>query len=308
MIILGKKHIFSDSELAYMQKIEGQVSWLTVSSRDINVLKTSIEEIISKHGLQTIIINTLHSQPNQTNELLTYLTHLELRGNKFITVENFMEKHLHKCYIPFDNSDLSYLENIQPYTEFQYLQKRIIDYIGALVLLLISWPIMLYTAYRIKKESPGPVFFKQTRVGINGDVFQCIKFRSMHVDGHHDPYTRDDDPRIFSFGNFIRKSRIDELPQLFNVIKCEMHFIGPRAEWNILVEEYEKEIPFYQERHLVSPGITGNAQVHYPYGRNIDDTRQKLMYDFYYIKYWNIYQEMIIILKTVNTVLGRRGL
>ncbi len=305
MIILGKKHLFNDSELAYMQQKIGYISWLSSSENDFEILKTGIDEVIREHGSQLIIINT---RENSSNELLTYLTHLELQGNQFITTEHFMEKHLCKCYIPDDNSDMSYLDSITSYSTFQYLQKRFIDYISAFGLLLIAWPVMLYTAYRVKKESPGPVLFKQSRVGIHGKTFQCIKFRSMHVNGHHDPYTRDDDPRIFGFGNFIRKARIDELPQLFNVLKGDMHFIGPRAEWNILVEEYEKEIPFYQERHLVCPGITGNAQVNYPYGRNIEDTRQKLMYDFHYIKHWNFARDMIIIYKTIQIVLGKKGL
>ncbi|OQX59733.1 MAG: sugar transferase [Helicobacteraceae bacterium 4484_230] len=305
MIILGKKYLFNEMELVFMQKKSGNLSWLSFSQSDFATLKKSIDEIIAKYGPQHIVLN---SRQNPTNELLTYLTHLELEGNSFITTEHFMESELNKCYIPEDNSDLNYLQNISSYTPFQYFQKRIIDYIGSIGLLLVAWPVMLYTAYRIKKESPGPVFFRQSRIGIHGKPFQCIKFRSMHVNGHHDPYTRENDPRIFDYGAFIRRTRIDELPQIFNVLKGDMHFIGPRAEWDILVEEYEKEIPFYQKRHLVRPGITGNAQVNYPYGQNLDDTRQKLMYDFYYIKHWSFWSDIEIIYKTIHTVLEKKGL
>ena len=106
----------------------------------------------------------------------------------------------------------------------------------------------------------------------------------------------------------MRKTRIDELPQLLNVLKSEMHFIGPRAEWNILVESYEKEIPYYNERHIIRPGITGWAQVNYPYGSNIEDTKQKLMYDLYYIKHWSIWLELKVVWKTILVVLGKKGI
>ena len=121
-------------------------------------------------------------------------------------------------------------------------------------------------------------------------------------------YTQEDDPRIFSWGKIMRKTRLDELPQMWNILKGEMHLIGPRAEWIELVEKYEKSIPYYNERHLVAPGITGWAQVNYPYGQNLEDTKQKLMYDFYYIKYWNIVFELKIVWMTAMTVLGKKGL
>ena len=106
----------------------------------------------------------------------------------------------------------------------------------------------------------------------------------------------------------MRKTRLDELPQMINILKGEMHLIGPRAEWNILVDDYEKEIPYYNERHLIRPGITGWAQVNYPYGANIEDTKQKLMYDLYYIKNWSILLELKIVWKTAMTVVGKKGL
>jgi lipopolysaccharide/colanic/teichoic acid biosynthesis glycosyltransferase len=129
----------------------------------------------------------------------------------------------------------------------------------------------------------------------------------MHHDCHFDPYTQKDDDRIFSFGHFMRRSRIDELPQLFNVLKGEMALMGPRAEWDILVNQYEEQIPYYNERHLVKPGITGWAQVNYPYGAGPEDAKQKLMYDLYYIKYWSIWLDIKILFRTVGVVLGREG-
>ena len=196
----------------------------------------------------------------------------------------------------------------QTYTKTQYIQKRIIDVLLSSMLLLLSFPIIFYALYRIKKESPGPIFFKQTRIGLNGKPFTCYKFRSMHVNSEFNPYTQQNDYRIFPFGNIMRKMRIDELPQLLNVFKGEMHLIGPRAEWDILVKKYETIIPDYHDRHLVSPGITGLAQVCYHYGSNIKDTKNKLKYDRLYIESWSVELELKIILKTIAVVLGKKGI
>jgi lipopolysaccharide/colanic/teichoic acid biosynthesis glycosyltransferase len=167
---------------------------------------------------------------------------------------------------------------------------------------------MLYAAYKIRKESPGNIFFAQDRVGQGGKIFTCYKFRSMHENSYHDPYTRENDSRIFPWGNTMRKTRIDELPQLWNVLRGDMHILGPRAEWDILVENYEHDIPYYHERHLVRPGITGWAQVNYPYGANTEDAKQKLMYDLYYIKYWNLWLEIKTAWKTIMVVMGKKGI
>jgi len=194
------------------------------------------------------------------------------------------------------------------YTKFQYFQKRIIDIIVGGSLFLISLPVALYAIRRIKKESPGSIFFKQSRIGLNGEAFTCYKFRSMHEDGQFNPYTQENDSRIFPFGNTMRKMRIDELPQLLNIIRGEMHLVGPRAEWDILVSDYEKIIPNYHDRHLVSPGITGLAQVCYPYGRNIEDAKEKLKFDMEYINHWSIFKEIKVVYKTIEVVLGKKGM
>jgi len=194
------------------------------------------------------------------------------------------------------------------YSKFQYLQKRMVDFITGGSLFLLATPIIIYTIFRIKKESPGPVLFKQSRIGINGKPFTCYKFRSMHVNSKFNPYTQENDSRIFPFGNTMRQMRIDELPQLLNILKGEMHLVGPRAEWDILVKDYEEIIPNYQKRHLVAPGITGLAQVCYPYGRNVEDAKKKLRYDMTYIRSWSILSEIKVIWKTVEVVLGKRGM
>jgi lipopolysaccharide/colanic/teichoic acid biosynthesis glycosyltransferase len=224
-----------------------------------------------------------------------------------------IQKYNHSIKITKQN-ELSMTKNIKKsqkpkgYTKFQYFQKRVIDVIVGGSLLLVSLPISLYAVYRIKKESPGSVFFKQSRIGLNGEAFTCYKFRSMHEDSQFNPYTQENDSRIFAFGNTMRKMRIDELPQLLNVIKGEMHLVGPRAEWDILVKDYEKVIPNYHDRHLVAPGITGLAQVCYPYGRNVEDAKEKLKFDMEYINNWSLWEELKVIYKTIEVVLGKRGM
>ena len=199
---------------------------------------------------------------------------------------------------------------LKTYSKFAYFQKRVVDFTLSTLLIIATIPIVALIVIRIKKESPGPIFFKQTRVGLHGKTFTCYKFRSMHI---HETtklglYTQDQDLRIFPFGQFMRKTRIDELPQILNVIKGEMHLIGPRAEWDILSNQYEETIKDYQKRYIVRPGITGLAQVSYPYGRNSYDTEQKLGYDLEYIKNWSLISEIKIVLQTVGVVLGKKGL
>lgn len=193
------------------------------------------------------------------------------------------------------------------YSTFSYLIKRVIDFGVAGFLLVVTSPILIYTVYRIRKESPGDIFFTQPRIGLDGKTFTCYKFRSMYKDVHFNPYTQDKDPRIFPFGLIMRKYRIDELAQILNIFKGDMHLIGPRAEWDILVNEYEKEIPNYQKRHLVRPGITGLAQVSYPYGRNVYDAQQKLNYDLFYIRNWSLWMELKVALQTIMVILGKKG-
>ncbi len=194
------------------------------------------------------------------------------------------------------------------YSKIDYIQKRVLDYVMATSLSIILSPIILYTIWRIQKESPGKILFKQTRVGLNGEKFTCYKFRSMHENSHFNPYTEENDSRIFPYGKFMRKTRIDELAQLINIIKGDMHIVGPRAEWDILVDEYQKVIPDYNMRHSVKPGITGLAQVRYPYGRNVYDAKRKLTYDLLYIEKWSILLDFKVLLQTVGVVLGRKGI
>lgn len=190
--------------------------------------------------------------------------------------------------------------------------KRSFDIFASLVLLLVAWPVMILTALAIKLEGgfKGPVFYKQIRVGISWRLFPVIKFRSMRTDAEQKGapiMARKNDDRVTRVGRFIRKVRIDELPQLFNVLKGEMSFVGPRPERPEFVEKFAETIPYYSERHRVKPGITGWAQLCYPYGENESDALNKLQYDLYYVKNYSIFFDLMIMLQTVEVVLWGKG-
>ena len=298
MIVIGEKYKFNEIEL-------NKLKHLDIRYIEPNIKK--IEEAIKNNHFEFIVLNTDYTDEN----LIKYLTSLELNGTKFLSIEHFLEKYLGKIYIPKDGSKITFLDEIKPFNKFQYFLKRVIDFSIAIPLGILTSPIMIYSAYRIKKESPdGDIIFAQKRVGKNGEEFVCYKFRSMVPDAEkgNPQFASKDDPRIFKWGAFMRKTRIDELPQLWNVIKGEMHMIGPRPERKYWINIFEKEIPYYNERHLIAPGITGWAQVNYPYGANSEDAYQKLMYDLYYIKNWSIWLEIKTIFKTVWVMIGRKGL
>ncbi|MBU1568083.1 MAG: TIGR03013 family PEP-CTERM/XrtA system glycosyltransferase [Proteobacteria bacterium] len=187
--------------------------------------------------------------------------------------------------------------------------KRAADICLSSMLLVLALPLMLLSAIIIKLESPGPIFYRQERVGQYGISFRLIKLRSMYQDAEKNGavWASVDDERVTRFGACIRKLRIDELPQLWNVIKGEMSFVGPRPERPVFVEQLVNDIPYYGIRHVIKPGITGWAQVCYPYGASREDALKKLEYDLYYLKNFSVALDFVIIFNTIKTVLGQRG-
>lgn len=186
--------------------------------------------------------------------------------------------------------------------------KRLSDVILASIGLILASPVLLLAALAIKLEDKGPVFFRQTRIGKNNVPFSIYKLRSMRInDPSQARYTTSDDRRITRVGKILRLTRLDEVPQFLNVLKGEMSMIGPRAEWDILVSDYEKQIPCYHFRHMVKPGITGWAQINYPYGASMKDTLRKLEYDLYYIRFFSFRLDAAIVLKTIHVMLFGRG-
>lgn len=188
--------------------------------------------------------------------------------------------------------------------------KRVFDVCASLFLLLFAWPVMLVTAMAIRLESPGSVLYRQVRVGRFGQPFEVLKFRSMRADAEKDgkaQWAQKGDSRVTRVGAFIRKFRIDELPQLLNVVRGDMSFVGPRPERPEFVEQLRQEIPFYDLRHKVAPGITGWAQISYPYGASVRDAMEKLQYDLYYIKNYSLLFDFMILFQTAHAVVWGKG-
>lgn len=186
--------------------------------------------------------------------------------------------------------------------------KRFVDIFVALVGLVLSSPLLLITTLLIRMDSPGPAIFRQLRTGLRGREFTIFKFRTMRLNSELAGKTTDkEDVRVTRLGNFLRKYRIDEIPQLLNVLKGEMSIVGPRPEWTVCVAEYEDKLPGYHLRHLAKPGITGWAQVNYPYGEGVEDARNKLSFDLFYVAHPSIILDCSIILKTVHVMVGKIG-
>jgi len=184
-----------------------------------------------------------------------------------------------------------------------------LDIVIALMLLLFTAPLLLATALLVRLESPGPVIYRQERVGLNGQTFTLFKFRSMRNDAEHSgpAWAMTRDPRVTAVGRFIRKVRIDELPQLFNILRGDMSMVGPRPERPHFVAQLAAVIPLYHERARVKPGLTGWAQVNYPYGATVEDARAKLSYDLYYIKHRSLAFDLMVLLATVRVILFQEG-
>lgn len=188
--------------------------------------------------------------------------------------------------------------------------KRAFDILCSLVLIGVSAPVMIIAALAIKLESRGPVFYRQERVGANSRVFKVNKFRSMRTDAEKDGkpvWAAAQDSRVTRVGQIIRRTRVDELPQLFNVLKGEMSLVGPRPERPYFVEQLTQEIPYYAVRHSIKPGVTGWAQVKYQYGSTVEDSAEKLQYDLYYVKNHSLFLDFVILFETVGVVLTGKG-
>ena len=234
----------------------------------------------------------------------------QLSGIRVFDLSGFCERE--GCWLEIGASDHSWLWSGERFRFHRTasFRKRLLDLFIAAVGLVLSLPLLLIIAVLIKLDSRGPALYKQQRVGLGGDTFTLYKFRSMRQDAesHGVPeWAAVDDPRITRVGRFIRYTRIDELPQLFNVICGDMSLIGPRPERPFFVERLTSEIPLYSARHSVRPGITGWAQVNAPYGASVEDTRQKLQYDLYYIKHCSVKLDVLILLKTIRVIMLQQG-
>ena len=242
---------------------------------------------------------------------LDALMRIRMTGVHVNEISTFLERETGRVDLRSVNpSWLIFSDGFSSGRRLSSVAKRAFDIVVATLLLLLTAPLMLLTAIAIKLESRGPALYRQTRTGLYGAPFDCLKLRSMRVDaepGGKAVWAEKDDPRITRTGRIIRKLRIDELPQVWTVLKGEMSFVGPRPERPSFVDELAKKIPYYAERHVVKPGITGWAQINYPYGASLDDARQKLEYDLYYAKNYTPFLDVVIILQTIRVVLFPEG-
>ena len=269
-----------------------------------------MESIIVKNNVDILVIVKDIKSPD-FKKYSKRIFDLKINGLKIMNYEEFNEDIQKKIDINQINEEWILQSNGFDIlnNEMQRNIKRGMDLILALILMVVLSPLALITAIIIKCESKGPVIFKQTRIGENMKPFKVYKFRSMklHDPKKHSKYTLDCDTRVTKFGKFIRKTRIDELPQLWNILKGTMSFIGPRPEWDILAKDYAEQINYYNLRHLIKPGITGWAQVMFPYGESLDDAKRKLEYDLYYLKHQDLILDVLIVAKTAKAVLFGKG-
>ena len=260
----------------------------------------------SRINIEAIVLR--ESSRIVTSEASQQLVDLYFSGIPTYTLELFHQVYWRKIPLYRLNQTWLFQEGFQIAREPAFERvKRLSDILFSMAGLLITLPFLGLAAIAIKIESRGPVFFRQVRIGKNRIPFRIYKLRTMRDEPTGNLYTQEGDSRITRVGHFLRSTRLDEVPQLLNVFKGEMSLIGPRAEWDRLVADYEAQIPCYHFRHLVRPGITGWAQVNYPYGANIGDTLRKLEYDLYYIRHFSFRLDASIILKTFHVMLFGKG-
>jgi exopolysaccharide biosynthesis polyprenyl glycosylphosphotransferase len=263
-------------------------------------------QMIKDSNIKVVV---LAYEKNVSRFLKEMLFDLMRRNIFFLDISDFFEIFLRR--IPLDAvNEVWFLKNIDLSIKKIYRYgKRLVDCVMAVFLLLITLPFLPFTMLFIKLESPGPVFFLQKRVGYLGKIFTLIKFRTMCIKNNDFEPTSQNDSRIKSFGKLLRKTRIDEIPQIINVLKGEMSFIGPRPERPELVKELEQVVPFYRQRLLVKPGVSGWDQVSGEYhSPSKEDTYKKLQYDLYYIKNMSLFLDISIFFKTMSIVFNRKGI
>ncbi len=262
--------------------------------------------LCKKHNIEQVVV-AIDDRRGQTP--IRQLMDCKFLGFPVENSINFYEKLTGKILVENVNPGWIIYSSGFKLNRLQTFGKQLIDIIVAGIGLLLTLPVTLATAIIIKLESPGPIFYLQERVGLHGKIFKVIKFRSMRDDAEKDGpvWAKKNDTRVTRYGGFIRKTRIDELPQMINVLKGEMSFVGPRPERPIFVDQLVKRIPYYSIRHNVMPGITGWAQINYPYGDSEEDALRKLEYDLYYLKYMSMPMDLSIIFQTLKTVLFRKG-
>jgi len=268
---------------------------------------SQIAELVRENRVRKLVVALSERRGSYPVESLL---DLRVRGCTVIEWPSFFEKLSGR--IAIDNLSPSYFIFQEGFSKSRVLlfSRRVVSLLASIVLLVLLFPILLVAAFLVKIDSPGPVFYRQERVGKGGKIFRILKFRSMRQDaeGEGGPrWATENDPRITRFGGILRKSRLDEVPQLINVLKGDLNLVGPRPERPAFVEQLEKAIPYYAIRHTVRPGLTGWAQVEFAYSGTIEESKEKLQYDLFYIKNMSVKLDLLVLFKTVKIVLLGRG-
>jgi sugar transferase (PEP-CTERM system associated) len=267
----------------------------------------SLVSLANQYNVEEIVVSV---QNRRGGFPIKELLECKLQGVKVTDAATFFERET--CQIRVDSLQPSWLVFGGGFDQsfIRTFMKRGFDLICSATILIATFPVMLLTALLIYLEDRSPIFYQQERVGKDGKSFNVLKFRSMRNDaekGGKPQWAAQNDPRVTRIGNFIRKTRIDELPQILNVFKGEMSFVGPRPERPYFVEQLIEVVPYYNVRHSIKPGITGWAQVRYGYGSSAEDALQKLQYDLYYVKNNSLFLDVLILIDTLKVVLFRRG-
>tara|TARA_R110001599_G_C12225468_1_gene657660 strand:+ start:343 stop:1764 length:1422 start_codon:yes stop_codon:yes gene_type:complete len=268
-------------------------------------------EFIKQNNISEIIIAPDERRKSEGGDIpINALLDCKLRGVSITEPMAFIERELSKIEVEMLRPSWALFSNGFVYSQVRDILKRIFDLTIAGLIFLMAWPFMLLTAIAVRLESRGPILYKQVRVGLNGKEFSINKFRSMSQDAEKDGkavWAAKNDARVTRVGAFIRNTRLDELPQLYNVFKGDMSFVGPRPERPEFVKELNEKIPYYDTRHRVKPGLMGWAQLKYPYGASVEDARGKLKYDLYYVKNHSFFMDVLIVIQTVEVVLLGKG-
>ena len=270
--------------------------------------KSSLIDLVSRYSVKEIVIAVREQRGGAIP--MDQLLECRIRGVSVLNLAGFSEKT--KREVRIDSLKGSWLVYGDGFVQGQMRQfmKRLFDIVSSTILLILAAPIMALATLAIWLDSSGPVIYRQARVGLGGRVFMCMKFRSMRADAERDGVARwasKNDPRATRIGSFMRKTRIDELPQLFSVLFGEMSLVGPRPERPAFVDQLKTDIPFYELRHSVKPGITGWAQVRYHYGVSLEDARKKHQFDLYYVKNNSLLLDILVLIETVSVVIFREG-
>jgi len=308
-VVFVGENDYTEDLLESVKKDGQYVFTASLNNTDIKALGKEIVEMYKTKKFDVLVDFTdkLLGDPKLTGKLLQY----KLEGLQYYNYLEFYETYENKLPI----SHLSpkwFLENTGfeiYHNNFNLKAKRLLDLFFAMLIGIFAAPVIILAAIIVKLESKGPVFFIQERIGEGNKKFNIVKFRSMTTDAEKDgpQWASKNDNRVTKFGKIMRATRIDELPQLWNVLRGEMSFVGPRPEREFFIQQLEKEIPYYNLRHTVKPGLTGWAQVMYPYGASVEDAYRKLQYDLYYIKHHSIPFDVKVLLKTVTIVIFGKG-